>query len=126
MKNRLSSSPSAGASISAARRLSAPPLLGAVPADSRSRRSMSPAQVSAICRSSSRVRSPNGCGMTAIGISGYPSAAACERPSVSKAVEQIASAGSLRFAASTVSWILHDVQDPQSPDPVITASQFSA
>ena len=41
------------------------------------------------------------------------------------AVEQMVSAGLPRFAISTLSWILHDVQEPQSPDPVITRSTCS-
>ena len=64
--------------------------------------------------------------MTAIGRSGQPKARACARPSVTNAVEQIVTAARPRFAISTLSWILHDVHDPQSPDPVITKSQRSA
>jgi hypothetical protein len=63
--------------------------------------------------------------MTAIDKSPWPSAFACARPRTVKAVEQIVTAASPRFAASTLSWILHDVQDPQSPDPVMMASHFA-
>lgn len=63
--------------------------------------------------------------MTAIGRSGRPRAFACARPSVVNAVEQIAIAALPRFAASTLSWTLHDAQDPQSPEPVMTTSQAS-
>jgi hypothetical protein len=42
-------------------------------------------------------------------------------PSPMKAVETTVSATLPRFATSTLSWILHDVQDPQSPDPVMIA-----
>jgi len=83
---------------------------------------MSSTHCSASRRTSSRVRSPNGCAITAIGRSGWASARAWARPSVRKAVEQIATAARPRFAASTLSWTLHDAQDPQSPDPVITRS----
>ena len=64
--------------------------------------------------------------MTAIGSFEKPSADACARPSVMNAVEQIVSAALPRLAISTLSWILHDVHDPQSPDPVITRSHCSA
>ena len=83
---------------------------------------MSSTHFSAIARTSSRVRRPNGCAITAIGSSGQPSARAWERPSVLNAVEQIATAARPRFAASTLSWTLHDAHDPQSPEPVITRS----
>ena len=60
--------------------------------------------------------------MTAIGKSGDPSAFCCARPRPLKLVEQTVSAALPRFAASTLSWILHDVHDPQSPDPVMITS----
>lgn len=60
--------------------------------------------------------------MTAIGSSGQPSALACACPSVVKAVEQIVRAAGPRLVIATLSWILHDVHEPQSPDPVITKS----
>jgi hypothetical protein len=41
------------------------------------------------------------------------------------AVEQMVRAALPRFTISTLSWILHDVHEPQSPDPVITRSQCS-
>ena len=93
---------------------------------SQSKRAMSATQVSAIERISSRERVPKGCGITAIGRSGAPSAFCCARPRPMKLVEQTVNAAFARFAISTLSWILHDVQDPQSPEPVITASQRSA
>ena len=77
-------------------------------------------------RTSSRVRVPKGCGITAIGSFGLPSAPACARPSVMNAVEQTATAAQPRFAISTLSWTLHDAHDPQSPDPVMTRSHSSA
>ncbi len=61
-----------------------------------------------------------------MGKSGLPSAPACARPSVVKAVEQTATAARPRFAISTLSWTLHDAQEPQSPDPVMTRSHSSA
>ncbi len=63
--------------------------------------------------------------MTAIGRPGWPSAFACARPRVVNAVEQITRDDRPRFAASTLSWTLHDAQDPQSPEPVMTTSQAS-
>ena len=73
-------------------------------------------------RTSSRVRKPNGCAITAMGRSGRPSADAWACPRVVKAVEQIVTAARPCFAASTLSWTLHDAHDPQSPEPVITRS----
>lgn len=64
--------------------------------------------------------------MTAIGKSGQPKARAWARPSVTNAAEQIVTAARPRLAISTLSWILHDAHDPQSPDPVITRSHCSA
>ena len=83
---------------------------------------MSFTHASAIPRTSSRVRSPKGCAITAMGSPGRPSAEAWARPSVVKAVEQIVTAARPCFAASTPSWTLHDAHDPQSPEPVITTS----
>lgn len=83
---------------------------------------MSSTHCSAIPRTCSRVRRPNGWAITAMGKSGRPSAEACARPSVVKAVEQIVTAARPRFAASIPSWTLHDAHDPQSPDPVMTRS----
>ena len=84
------------------------------------------AHCGAMSRTSSGVRVPKGCGITAIGRSGLPSALACARPSVVNAVEQTATAARPRFAISTLSWTLHDAHDPQSPDPVMTRSHSSA
>lgn len=64
--------------------------------------------------------------MTAIGSAGQPSARACAVPSVRNAVEQMVTAAVPRFTASMLSWTLHDVHDPQSPEPVITRSHSSA
>jgi len=52
-----------------------------------------------------------------------PSADACARPSVTNAFEQTVTASRPRFTACTLSWTLHDVHDPQSPDPVMMRSQ---
>jgi hypothetical protein len=68
------------------------------------------------------VREPNGCGMTAIGRSGKPNAFACARPSVTNDVEHTRIEGTPRFRASTLSWTLHDVHEPQSPEPAMTRS----
>ena len=59
-----------------------------------------------------------------MGRSGLPSARACARPSETNAVEQIVSAARPCLAASTLSWTLHDEQEPQSPEPVITRSHW--
>ena len=80
----------------------------------------------AISRTSSRLRSPKGCATTAIGSAGSPRADACARPNVVNAAEQIVTAARPRFATSTLSWTLHDVHDPQSPDPVMTRSHCPA
>ena len=64
--------------------------------------------------------------MTAIGSSALPSAFACARPNVRNAVEQTATAARPRFATSILSWTLHDAHDPQSPEPAITTSHWSA
>ncbi len=87
---------------------------------------MSSAQRFAMSRISSRLRTPKGWGTSAMGSSGAPSAFACAWPSVPKAVEHTVTAMRPRFAASTLSWTLHDVQDPQSPDPVMTRSHSRA
>ena len=83
---------------------------------------MSSTHCSAMLRTSSRVRRPNGCAITAIGSAGLPSAFACARPNVRNAVEQTVTAARPRFAISTLSWTLHDAHDPQSPEPAITRS----
>ena len=57
-----------------------------------------------------------------MGRSDCPRAEAWARPSVANAVEQTVTAARPRFAASTLSWTLHDAQDPQSPDPAMTRS----
>jgi hypothetical protein len=64
--------------------------------------------------------------MTAIGSSGLPSAFACARPSVRKAVEHTVTAARPCFAISTLSWTLHDAHDPQSPEPAMTTSHSPA
>ena len=55
-----------------------------------------------------------------------PSDAAWACPRVVNADEQIVTPTRPRFAISTLSWILHDVHDPQSPEPVMTMSQRAA
>ena len=64
--------------------------------------------------------------MTAIGKAGFPNALAWARPRVENAVEQMVTAARPRFATSTLSWTLHDAHDPQSPEPAITTSHWSA
>lgn len=83
---------------------------------------MSSTHCSAILRTSSRLRPPKGCGITAIGNAPLPSARACARPSVRNAVEHTVMAALPCFATSMLSWILHDAHDPQSPEPAMTTS----
>ena len=45
---------------------------------------------------------------------------------LSKALEQIIAVGRPRRSSSTVSWTLHDVQEPQSPIAVTTHSASAA
>jgi len=40
--------------------------------------------------------------------------------------EHMVIAGTPRFTDSAVSWTLHDVQEPQSPEPVITRSTLAS
>jgi hypothetical protein len=54
-----------------------------------------------------------------------PLAAAIARATPTKGPEQTSTTGMPRFSSSTVSWILHDVQAPQSPGPVTTAWQVA-
>ncbi len=61
-----------------------------------------------------------------MGSCGWPSASACALPSETNAVEQIVIPAWPRFKISTLSWTLHDVHDPQSPDPAITRSHWFA
>jgi len=87
---------------------------------------MSSTHSPAIRRTSSRARPPKGCGMTAIGSKALPSARAWARPRVWKAVEHTVSAALPCLATSMLSWILHDVHEPQSPEPAITTSQSTS
>ncbi len=89
-------------------------------------RAMSPTHFSAMPRTCSRARSPNGWGITASGCPSQPRACNCLLPSSVNAVEHAVIAGTPRFTDSAVSWTLHDVQEPQSPEPVITRSQWAA
>ncbi len=77
-------------------------------------------------RTSARVRNPNGWAITTTGSSAKPSFEACARPIVTNAVEQIVKAAVPRRAISTLSWTLHDVQEPQSPEPAMTRSHCCA
>ena len=61
----------------------------------------------------------------ATGRSGCPSAFACVRASTWKAVVAMVSVARRRFCNSTASWTLHDVHEPQSPDPVMIRSHWS-
>jgi hypothetical protein len=60
------------------------------------------------------------------GKSGTPFARRSLSARVRKAVVVTIAAGTPALIISTASWRLHDVQDPQSPDPVITRSQARA
>ena len=82
MQKRSKSSGSSGTSMRPARVGAADDLPGATPAfGSSAIRAMSETHCSAIPRTSSRVRRPNGCGITAIGWPSQPSAVNCLRPS---------------------------------------------
>ena len=72
----------AGTSMRAARAGALDALPGSAPAlGSTAMRAISATQVSAMARTSSRVRNPKGCGITAIGCPSLPSAFNCLRPS---------------------------------------------
>ena len=58
-----------------------------------------------------------------MGICGMPRALHCILPIRVKAVEQMIRANLPRFKICTLSWTLHDVHEPQSPEPVMTKSQ---
>ena len=64
--------------------------------------------------------------MRAIGRSSMPSAFCWARPNPWKLSEHTVMAAMPCFVISTLSWTLHDVQEPQSPEPVMTRSQVSA
>lgn len=57
-----------------------------------------------------------------MGNAALPSARACARPRVWNAVEHTVTAALPCFVTSTLSWTLHDEQDPQSPEPAMTTS----
>jgi len=77
-------------------------------------------------RRSAAGRTPSGCGITSIGSSGQPLAEARPRASPKKTSVAISTAGVPRLVISIVSWTLHDVQDPQSPEPQKTRWQRAA
>ena len=68
---------------------------------------------------------PSGCGMMAVCMFGRPKTLDWLRASAVKGAVINSTAGRPSFSASTESWTLHDVQDPQSPKPVMTTSQLS-
>lgn len=61
-----------------------------------------------------------------MGRSGWPRARAWRRPKATNSREQIVSATGPRFETSTPSWTLHEVHEPQSPEPVMTTSHCVA
>ena len=63
-----------------------------------------------------------GWGTTTRGASFRPSASASERAMFSNTVEQRVTGGLPSFSISIPSWTLHDVQDPQSPIPLMMKS----
>ena len=74
---------------------------------------MSSTHLAASRRTSSRVRKPKGCGMTAIGKSGQPSDLSCARPNVTNEVEQnSADADRLSFG---IRYYFDSVDDTRGP-----------
>jgi hypothetical protein len=65
---------------------------------------------------------PRGWVITNSGKSDMPSCAASIFPIAANTSVQMTAVGTPAFWSSTASWTLHDVQDPQSPDPVMTTS----
>ena len=63
---------------------------------------------------------PKGCGTTTILALGTPKLLAAERVNSSKFSVVKTTAGTPAFSISIKSWTLHEVQDPQSADPVKT------
>lgn len=57
---------------------------------------------------------------------GTPKAFACEPPKPLNTVEQTVMPVLPAFVISTLSWTLHDAQEPQSPEPQMTKSHSSA
>ena len=60
------------------------------------------------------------------GNAGKPSAFDSARPKASNSVEQIVTVGMPSFSSSIESWILHEVQEPQSPTALITTSHCTS
>jgi hypothetical protein len=67
-----------------------------------------------------------GCRVMAMGKSGIPNARRSACPRFTKRWLQTTTAGTPRRSNSTASWILHDVQEPQSPRPTIATSAAAA
>ena len=78
--------------------------------------------VSAFSLTASARRPPRGCWGTARGNSGMPRDRRSTFPKVTNKWVQTVTVGMPRRSNSTASWILHDVQEPQSPKPTTTAS----
>src|SRR5262245_47697341 len=74
--------------------------------------------LSARLRTSSAATPPIGCDTVTTGSCGTPSAADAVRPREMNASVPRTTDGIPRPSSSTASWTLHDVQDPQSADPV--------
>ena len=62
-------------------------------------------------------RPPMGWDVTAIGNSGIPSERRSTSPNLWNRWLHTVTVGMPRRSSSTASWILHDVQEPQSPSP---------
>jgi hypothetical protein len=77
--------------------------------------------VSALLRNSSSDIETMGCGTTEYGRSGCLSRRRCVCVAVAKPEVTMVAVAMPRFSSSTLSWTLHDVQEPQSAMPVTTA-----
>ena len=71
--------------------------------------------ISAFCLTSSALIPPTGCGTVTMGRSGIPEDCAALTPNVKNSSVQMVATGIPFFSNSTESWILHEVQEPQSP-----------
>ena len=79
----------------------------------------------ALCRSASGSRLPRGCGRTTNGYPGMPRMLDIALPLEINGSVHITAVGIPRFSRVIPSCTLHDEQEPQSPDEVITTSHCS-
>ena len=81
---------------------------------------------SALATAVSTATPPMGCGATAIGRSGIPREHRSTLPRRWKRWLHTVTVGTPRRSSSTASWILHEVQEPQSPRPTTATSTVAA